>query len=785
MIGSIVDSATQKPLEYVSIKLISVKDSAVKGGVYTDEKGKIKLDEIPLGKYFLKISFSAYVDKIIENVSFTFEKPNKDLGEIYLVAENSQKFGEIKIVGKQESILNNIDKKVYNVGEDIAVRGGTANDILNNVPSVEIDQEGKISLRGDGNVTILIDGRPSSIAGGNGKSLLESLPANSIERIEIVTNPSAKYDPDGTSGIINIVLKKNKLKGINGNVSLSGATGNLFNASAGLSLRNARTNVYGTYSYRYYEGYRLYESHLERILDTNTFKLDQYRDGTDLMINHTARVGSDFYLNDRNTLGISFTANFGERERYGDLMNSQYNANDELEKEWKRISKDPNKTQSMDFNMNYKIDFKKEKGSLILDANHSLGNEENEGDYHEDYLTYLGQSDTTADLFQRLSNQDVFNVTTFQSDLIRNLPKSMKIEAGAKGILRNSQVDTYSETRDNSSNDYMEDTVANFEYEYIEQIFSLYGNFAQQVKKFKYQVGVRAEHALQAPNLISDSLSFKNEYNNLFPSAFVKYELNKENELSLSYSKRINRPTAENLNPFTSYADPFNLRMGNPNLKPEYINSFDLGYSFNKKKVNFTLSVFYRRTSSVITRVKNFYDNGASSVSFANIDNSESFGPELIMIYKPFPWMKNVFSANGNSIKYTDDTPGTNWNNSGFFWSVKYAGTFDYWKKTAIFQINARYNSPIVTAQGIAQPRASVDVSTDKTLKGGKWNVGFRLSDVFNTQEFRFKVTQPNSFQEARFKQNTRRLYLNVSYKFGKYEIKKPKNENGGGGFEM
>lgn len=783
IIGTVLDSVSRQPIDYASLRLFSVKDSTVKAGVYSDEKGKIKLDEIPLGAYYAKVSFTGYATRIISGISFTSEKPNRDLGEIFLHIEDTITLNEVKIVGRQELILNNIDKKVYNVGEDISVRGGTATDVLNNVPSVEIDQEGKISLRGDGNVTILIDGRPSSLAGGNGKSFLESLPANSIERIEIVTNPSAKYDPDGTSGIINIVLKKNKLKGINGNVSLSAATGNNYNASAGLSLRNARTNVYGTYSYRYYEGFRNYESHLERMMESDTFELDQIRSGTDLMINHTARVGSDFYLNDRNTVGLSFTANLGERERTGDLNNLQYDGNEELERNWVRKSSDPNDNRSMDFNLNYKIDFKKERGSILFDANHSIGIDENLGEYEEDYLTYLGSPDISEDLIQRLENADHFDVSTFQADLVRNLPKSMKVETGAKAILRNSRVDTYSETYDNDSGTYQEDTVANFEYEYIERIYSAYANFAQQVKKFKYQGGIRLEQALQAPNLISDSLSFKNSYFNVFPSAFVKYDLGKSGELSLSYSRRINRPTAENLNPFTSYADPYNLRMGNPALQPEYINSFDFGYSLNKKKVNLTLSLFYRRTNDVISRVKNFYENGATAVTYANIDNSESFGPEIVFIYRPFPWMRNVISANGNNIKYTDDTPGFNWNNSGFFWSMKYAGTFDFWKKTAVFQVNARYNSPMITAQGQVMPRASVDISADKNFKEGKWTVGLRLTDVFNTQEFRFVVEQPGSYQEARFKQNTRRLYLNVSYKFGKYELKKPKSggENGGG----
>ncbi len=783
--GTILDSISGNPLDYVSLKLFSAKDSTLKAGVYTNAKGSIYLDESPLGKYYAKIAFTGYKTKVIPNISFTMEKPNRDLGKVGINFDKGIDLEEVKVVGKQELLLNNIDKKVYNVGEDLSVKGGTANDILNNVPSVEIDQEGKISLRGDGNVTILIDGRPSSIAGGNGKSLLESLPANSIERIEIVTNPSSKYDPDGTSGIINIVLKKNKLKGINGNIALNAGTGNAYNATAALSIRNAKMNLYGNYSYRYYEGFRDYESKLERNIENQYFRLEQEREGTDLMVNHTARVGSDFYLNDRNTLGVSATLNLGKRERTGDLFNSQYDINSALEQYWSRSSSDPSENSGMDFNLNYKVDFKEDKGSLVFDANQSFGSEDVLGLYSEDYISILGNNDGRQNLDQNLSNTEVFNVTTVQTDLIRILPKNIKLEAGAKAILRNSTVDTYSQTKDTISGIYMEDTLSNFQYEYIEQIYSVYTNFGQQIKKFKYQGGLRAERALQAPNLISDSLSFSNEYFNIFPTAFVKYELNKSNELSFSYSRRINRPTSENLNPFTSYADPFNLRRGNPGLTPEYINSFDFGYTFNKDKINITASVFYRQTKDVISRIKQFDESGASTVTYGNIQNSQSFGPEIVVVYKPKTWMKNVFSANGSAVKFTDNTTEFDFNNSGFFWSVKYAGTFEFWKKTANIQLNARYNSPIIRPQGVVQPRASLDLSGEKTLKNKNWAIGFRFSDVFNTQEFRLNFEQAGTTQYLRFKQNTQRFYINVSYKFGKYEIKKSKSGGEGGGMDF
>jgi outer membrane receptor protein involved in Fe transport len=786
--GTILDSLASKPLEYVSIRLYSAKDSTVVGGIYTDVKGKFILEEIGYGKYYLRATFAGYKTRMISPIVIKPESTTLDVGSLKMQLDGVKELDEIKVSASQELMTTSLDKKVYNVAEDVSTRGGTVNEVLNNIPSVEVDQDGKISLRGDGNVTILIDGRPSTLSGGNGKSLFDAIPASSIERIEVVTNPSAKYDPDGTSGIINIVLKKNKLKGINGNIALSAGTGNVYNGSAALSVRNAKMNIYGSYSTRYYEGFRNYENDLKRTFGDSLFNLVQNRQGTDMMFNQTGRIGADFYLKNRQTLGVGLTGNLGKRERTGDLHNEQFNQNAFLQRDWNRKSNDPSSNQNLDINLNYKLDFKEDKGNLVLDINQSFGDDISTGEYFEYYNTENGVPVAYENLFQRLESDEKFRVTTAQADYVYLLPKSARLELGTKAILRDSYVDSRSFTRDNATTEYVGDTLSTFDYEYVERIYSIYGNYAKQINKFKFQGGIRGEKALQAPNLISDTTSYANRYMNIFPSAFVRYELNKKSELSLSYSRRINRPTSDQLNPFSSYSDPFNLRRGNPALRPEFINSFDFGYGVNGKKITLNASLFYRQTVSVISRVKEFYENGTTAVTYGNIDESHSAGTELVIIYKPVTWFRNIISANANYIEYIDDTPGFNWNNSGINWSVKYAGTVEFWKKTASIQVNARYNAPITTAQGIVQPRANIDLSGDKSLKGNKWSVGFRFTDIFNTQEFRLKVIQPNTVQESVFKQETRRFYINVSYKFGKYELPKKSRtsgEGGGGGMDF
>ena len=789
--GRIVDKFSDKPMEYVSFRLFSVKDSSVVAGIFTDPDGRFNLEQLAYGNFYGKLTFSGYETITINDIKISASIKSVNLGTYKMVIDKTIDFDEVKVVGQLDVLKAGIDKKIYNVGEDLSVKGGTANDVLNNIPSVEVDQDGRIMLRGDGTVTVLIDGRPSSLSGGNGKSLLDALPAGSIERIEVVTNPSAKYDPDGTSGIINIVLKKNKLKGFNGMLTANVGSGNLnggnvADGSFSLSYRNGKFNAYGSYSGRYMTGYRNNYSSLEQTFsDNSSLKIVQNRLGTDLNAGHTFRMGSDFYLKPRHVIGFSATGSIGQRDRTGDQWNTSYDGDGNAISFWNRESYDPTNQQNFDLNVNYKFDLKDDKGSFTIDANQSIGKEEIEGYYEQtDYnldSTLIG----SYLLDQQLFNTEKNNVTTLQSDFTYLLPKKKaRIETGLKAIVRQQGVDTYSESLNQSSGIYEEDTLANFIYQYDEQIYSAYGIFGQELGKFKYQAGVRLEQSYQIPNLISDSIRIVNDFFNFFPSAHIRYAFTPKSEVSLSYSRRINRAGSRNLNPFTNYSDPYNLQRGNPNLQPEYIDSYDLGYTNERKKVTLTTSIFYRYTTGVITRIKEFYADNTSAVTYANIDKSYSFGTEMIFIVKPTTWWRNSISGNANYIQYDDNT--NSFNRSGINWNLKYSGTFDFWKKTASIQINGTYNAPRITVQGTARRRGALDISGEKKFKDGMFSVGFRVSDIFNRQGFEMQVNQPTIRQDVEFKWLTRKYFVTFTYKFGKLEISK-KNQGGGGegGFDM
>jgi outer membrane receptor protein involved in Fe transport len=790
IIGKVLNSKTEQPMEYVSIKVLSIKDSAIITGVYSDESGKFSIESLPFGSYILKLSFAGFESYFVSPLTLSVNSKMFNAGTIKMTQDKEVELKTVKVIGKSDVLTTGIDKKIYNVAEDLSVKGGTANDILNRLPSVEVDQDGNVMLRGEGTVTILIDGRPSSLSGGNGKTLLDALPAGSVERIEIVTNPSAKYNPDGTSGIINIVLKKNKLKGLNGSISANLGSGylkggNVAETNASLSYRNGWVNVYGTYNYRNLDGYRNNYSFIRLTDDIGVAQIvDQNRTGTDLNAGNTFRLGADFYLKGKNTLAFSATGNVGRRDRTGDLWNNIYDNPFTTSNLWRRTSYDPTQQHNYDFNLNFRHDLKDDRGNFVFDLNQSLGNESIQGYYQNSYYNPDSTLSGQSELQQQLFNKETNNITNAQFDLTYLFPKmNARMEAGSKAILRQQTVNTVSQTLDNSSNQWNNDTLANFRYRYDEQIYSAYGIFGQQIGRFKYQGGIRLEQAYQIPNLISDTIRIVNDYFNFFPSAHVRYSLAEKTEIGLSYSKRITRAASADLNPFTTYADPFNLRKGNPYLKPEYIDSYDFSFSHDSKKWSLLLSTYYRHNIGVITRFKEYYSNGTSAVTFKNISETHTLGQELVITYKPYTWWRNTFSWNGNYIWYITnqaDLP----NRQGYVMNFKYNASVEFWKKTATVQLSVTYNGKRITVQGIAQRQGPVDLAFEKKFKEGKWSVGTRVTDIFNKQGFYMEIDRPGVYQNSEFKWLTRRVFLTATYKFGKLEMsnknKLPGSEGGG-----
>tara|TARA_B100000508_G_scaffold141026_1_gene145266 strand:+ start:38233 stop:40578 length:2346 start_codon:yes stop_codon:yes gene_type:complete len=761
------------PVEYANVRVFSPKDSSVVKGGYSDVNGDVEIDEIPFGSYYVKITFFGFQDGIIDQLTISKNRKKVQLGTVEIQKIQSQEFDEVVVEGERNLIESSIDKRTYNVSEDMTTLGGGLTEVLNNIPSVEVDNDGNVSLRGNGSVTILIDGRPSAMSSGDGA--LDGTPASAIERIELVTNPSAKYDPDGTAGIINIVLKKKKLRGVNLNVNVTAASEDLYNGNIGFNSRNDKVNFYANYSIRYREGDRNNFNERYSFYDDTTELLDQDRLGTDFRRSHTGKVGADFFVRKDHVIGVSLSGTYNDRIRRGKQTN-YLSYNGDLFQYWDRNVYDPRNRKSVDANANYKWDFQEDKGDFIFAATYSANDEEAIGRFREYYYEPDGSESDEHYRFQNQERNELSSAFTLSADLVRNFSKTMKIEAGLKSIINREEESNYLEYFDTITDQVIPDPNVNNTLAFDEDIYSAYGIWGHQpFKKFKYQLGVRLEQALTEPRLVSTGESFENDYFSFFPSGHLVYGNDDMGEVFMSYSRRINRPRSRQLNPFPIYSDPLNLRQGNPALQPEYINSYELGYEKFWGKLSLTNTVYFKQTVDRIQRIRRFFEDGRSVTTYANVDESYDMGLEIIGSYNPFDWLKNTIAFNAFESRLSAEIDGTQLSNRGISWDVKLNTSISLLDKTTTIQINAQYIAPRFTVQGYYQRNPGIDVGFTRLLLDKKLTLGVRITDIFDQKGFYFEINDDAVRQSTIYKWTTRRLYLSLSYKFNNLNAGKKK----------
>jgi outer membrane receptor protein involved in Fe transport len=781
--GIVVDKDNGSPMQFVNVVVLDAADSSIVTGSLTDDSGAFRLQGVSRGSYIMRYKFIGY-QELFSRIEITGNEKNVELGVIEIFP-SSLTTNDVVIEVERPLMETSIDKRVYNVNEDLSSKGGTAEDVLQNVPSVEVDQDGNISLRGNSNVIILIDGRPSTLSGSSRSAILNTIPAESIERIEIVTNPSAKYDPDGMTGIINIVLKKNKLRGLNGNLSVTRGTGNSNTASFGVNYRTSKVNLYMNYSHRNTESYRNFYSNRTRQLADDVEQFDQVRMGRDLNTGNTLKTGIDLTLAEGKIWGVSATYGNSTRGRSG-LLENIMTTNADGTRLWYRYADENTVSQSIDVNTNYQWLFKEKRGDLMFDLNYSHSNGRMNGAYDEFGFTIF---DEGLYFTERLNNPENGSVLTASLDIVRRFPDNMQLEYGLKAIVNSNDRTQYREIYDFDFARFFPDLGINNEFRLVEQIYSAYGIFAQKLQKVHYQVGLRLEQAFVRPELLTTNEKFKNDYFSFFPSVHIVFPMEKNRDAFISYSRRINRPSMYSLNPFVEFTDPFNIRFGNPALRPEYTNSFELGYNAEIKKVSLNNTIYYRHSTDVLQRIVLFDDQGRGAVTYDNLDQTINWGYEGVAVYKVNKWWRNMFSVNVYQLYLITTNPLLT-NNSGINWNAKLTSTFDLWNKSASIQINARYNAPRVVPQGFFISGPSLDVSFQKSLLDRKLDLTIRVSDVFDWQQFYIETNVPNVFQQRTFKWESRRLFLTLSYNFGKLQVgketrKRPAGSGGSGGEDM
>jgi outer membrane receptor protein involved in Fe transport len=768
--GNVIDNALKQPIEYASVLLIRLPDSAMIKGTATDKKGRFVIRDVVAGSYLLRCSFIGY--NKVQGDPFLIEKPqtNFTVPAIELVNAN-KRLTDVTVVSRRSTLNTSIDRKVYNVEQDIMSRSGSASDILKNIPSVEVDIECNVALRGSGDVIILINGKPSPLMGRTKAEVLQQLPANSIERIEVITNPSARYRPDGTAGIINIVLKKNIKNGFNGSSTLNAGNHNRYNGNVVLNYKPKKINLFGSYSYRQ-DSRRRYNT-LDRIyLDSMTGTANSfYTQNTSSSARPNANIatlGIDYTIDDKNSVGVSGTYFNREQTRNDIARTLVYDNQKTLTQNYDRLRYDPEFEKQKNLTAYYEHQFA-EDHDVRLEFNTS-----NEDEVEDNHYTNVYQLPSRLNSLDNTKIQQGTHENQLTVDYSNQFAEDAKLEAGYDGLYNKINLNFYGEYYDASVNHFVKDYEKTNQFIYNEDVHAFYTTFQKSYEKFGYEVGLRAEGVFTKGHLVTLDSFVNNNYFKVYPTIHLSYKLRENTELQLNYSKRVHRPEADDLNPFPEYQDPRNLRAGNPKLLPEIIHSFELGYKWQDKNFSFVPSLYYRFKKSGFTSVLIPLNDSTLLTTNQNLANDQSAGLELIFSAKAGNWFSSSLSANFFYNRIDASNLGYISNKSIYSMSTNLNTSFTI-TKTTMLQLSSNYRSARLTPQGKVYPTIVVNTGMRQDLFRNKLSITITASDLFNSLKQKSDLTTKYLQQSAIGRRDGLIMYLGASYSFG--VVKKQKEE--------
>lgn len=747
--GILVDADDQAPIEFANVVLYALNKPVVVTWSISSDKGAFELSKIALGEYDLAITFVGYQDKKMQRV--VFDKPGftLDLGKINF-NKVATTVGEVSVVGIQKTFQSKIDKKVINVSKDINSTGGTAIDLIKNVPGLAVDADGVVNLRGNSGVSILIDGRPTSIDA----TKLDQIPAADIESLEIINNPSAKYNPEGKSGIINIKMKQIKTAGFSGNAMFTAGTGDKYNESLNLNYNFGKINLFGSYSgmkkvavasrYLFREAYNSDSVHfLQQDAKTN---LD--------ITKNSFTLGSNLNFNSQNKLTLSYTYNPSKMIDADKTLSQYFDRSMNKTGSVYVINSENEKETSNDYLLAYRKLFDKKGEELTVD--YTLSNSSASINQPQTY-----QYPTKTELTEITSGSDIYN-SNLQVNWVLPFDNGSKLESGAHSIVRGNESNFHFYNSTGST--LVEDLTQKNLFTYNEQIHAIYSLWSGKLGGTSIQSGLRLEQTLIDGKQDVNNEKISQNYFNLYPSLSFIHPLNENNELQLSYSRTIKRPSARMINPFIDRSNLEVFRSGNPDLKPEYINTIELGYNGNWDKTVLGFTAFYKHIANPINSVTILDDNGISHMAPQNMSSSQNYGLEFTFEDAIYNWWK----INGNASFFRnlikDDVKDNSASNYSYLGRINSSWTPS---KTISLQLIANYAGPIVGVYSRMEPQYSVDFAVKKDFLKNKLSLTLRASDVFNTLKNKYTSWGSNFTSDNWRKTETQVLYFSISYSFG------------------
>ncbi|MDR2286859.1 MAG: TonB-dependent receptor [Prevotellaceae bacterium] len=785
--GIVIDSKSKSALESATVMITQKNDSTMASlGVNTDKNGRFSVKNIPYGDYILVVSTVGYKN-FEQEISLTADTKTINLRQISLT-EESELLDEVQVTAIGTQMKIDIDKKVFNVDQNIATAGGNASEVLSNIPSVEVNTEGEVSLRGNSAVTIWINGKASGLSADNRAQILEQMPAENIDRIEVITNPSAKYSPEGTAGIINIILKENRRAGYFGSIQAGVNSRGGYNVGVNYNWSNKKLDAYASLNQRS----RVFTggSNSSRLIGgTDTF-LNQVADIDGRHNNFFGRAGLTYHLTANDHFSLSGFNMFGGGKN-NNVTDYTSNIPGSYTQSERRTSSD-NDMLGGNVQFGYKHDFSKTT-NIDFTASYNKWGMDGESVYTQS-STYADGSKTSS--YQRqTSNMGPYNFE-FQLDYINTFNENNKLEAGYKGTLgrEDSPVETFS----GSAKDNAVDTPELFNrFIYNQDVQALYSTYTGRLDKFGYQLGLRGEYS----NIKTRSLGYGetnvpyhyNDYFDLFPSIFLSYALPDGNELQVNYTRRISRPRGPQINSFKNITDSTNISFGNPDLFPEYSNSFELNYIKNWKNHILSFSGYYRSTDNIVQRISYIDDNIMKS-TFENVAGTSSAGTEFVVKNKFAEFIDltttvNLFYNKLDGFSYVPEgatTPVTGIAQENFSWDAKIIASFMLPKLFSL-QLTGDYRAKQLIAQGYRKANYSLDAGIRRVF--GKISASINARDIFNSRKWHTVTSGQGFSQDSENWRGGRFVGLTVTYNFGNMrpqrQEQKSDRDNSGSGYEV
>jgi len=766
--GTLVDESGE-PIPYANVIVLDGDSTFIKGET-SNLKGNFSINIKP-GNYLLKISFLSY-NTIWKTANPTLQKKDINLGEIIL-NPNSQNLQEVEILAERSSMELKLDKRVFNVEQDLANSGGDASDVLSNVPSVDVDADGNVSLRGSGGVRILLDGRQSGLIGDGTADALKQIPSDLIDRIEVISNPSARYDAEGEVGIINIILKKERKKGFNGSVSSRAGWPHNHGASINLNWRQKKVNYFVTAGINYRQSPGGGTSNQEFYLADTTYSFERDIKRLRGGLSENIRGGIDFKLAPKTILTSSILYSYSNANNRSETEYRDYSGlSENLLATSERIDKENEIEHTVEYALNFNHEFNNIKNhKLNADIRFINSDDREKSDITEGNILL-----PLPTINQRVSNLEYEQNLVAQIDYELPFAKDGKFEAGFKSSLRNLENDFLVENLEDGIWETLEPFNNNFIY--TENIHAGYFMAGNSFNKVSAQLGIRAEYSDIKTELTETNEINPRQYLNFFPTAHFSYKVNEANSFQLSYARRIRRPGFWELMPFLNYSDSRNFFSGNPNLNPEYTNSYEIGYLNFTPKGSFFSSIYHRHNTNNIQRITLVDETGFTRFVPINAGFENSYGVEFTGSRK----IGEKINLNGNINLYQFYSEGKIEGElrkaQAFTANARFTGRYNFNKET-VSQLSMRYRAPTKSLQGSVQAIYSFDFSFSKDVLKNKGTLSFNINDILNSNKRRRETFGETFFSYSEYQRRQRQFTLSFSYRIN--QKKRPERGEGGG----